>query len=182
MMTQKRPEKSEYAVYYEKYVALVPGGDFLEILGEQHSGLLRLLSRLSEEQADFRYANAKWSIKETIGHLSDAERIFAYRLLRIARGDQTPLASFEQEPYIETGNFSARKLSDLLDEFSSVRQASITLVRSLDDKAWMRRGTASGREITALALAFIIAGHERHHGMILEERYLPGSKAATAGI
>jgi len=173
MMTQKRPEKSDYAGYYEKYIALVPGGDFLEILDEQHAGLHRLLSPLTEEQAEFRYAPGKWSIKETIGHLSDAERIFAYRLLRIARGDQTPLASFEQEPYIETGKFSSRKLHDLLDEFASVRKASITLIRSLDDKAWMRRGTASQKEITPLALGFIIAGHERHHRMILEERYLP---------
>lgn len=173
MMTQKRPEKRDYAGYYEKYIALVPGGDFLEILDEQHAGLMRLVSPLTEEQAEFRYAPGKWSIKETIGHVSDAERIFAYRLLRIARGDQTPLASFEQEPYIETGNFSARKLRDLLDEFASVRKASITLIRSLDDKAWIRRGTASQKEISALALGFVIAGHERHHRMILEERYLP---------
>jgi hypothetical protein len=173
MMTQKRPQKSEYAVFYEKYVALVPGGDFLEILEEQHATLLGLLSPLTEEQAAFRYEPDKWSIKEVVGHINDAERIFAYRLLRIARGDETPLASFEQDAYIATGSFSARKLSDLLDEFSAVRKASITLVRSLDDRAWMRRGTASQKEITALALGFIIAGHERHHRMILEERYLP---------
>ncbi len=173
MMTQKRPEKSEYAVYFEKYVALVPGGDFLQILEDQHSTLQRLLSPLTDEQANFRYAPDKWSIKEVLGHISDAERIFAYRLLRIARGDQTPLASFEQDPYITAGNFGARKLSDLLEEFSSVRQATITLVRSLDAKSWMRRGTASQKEITALALGFIIAGHDRHHRMILEDRYLP---------
>jgi uncharacterized damage-inducible protein DinB len=173
MMTQKRPQKSEYAVFYEKYVGLVPGGDFLEILEEQQATLLRLLSPLTEEQADFRYQPGKWSIKEVIGHISDAERIFAYRLLRISRGDETPLASFEQDAYITTGNFSARKLSDLLEEFSAVRRASITLIRSLDEKAWMRRGTASQKEITALALGFIIAGHDRHHRMILEERYLP---------
>lgn len=173
MMTQKRPQKSEYAVYYEKYVGLVPGGDFLEILDEQHATLVRLLSPLTESQADFRYAPDKWSIKEVVGHINDAERIFAYRLLRIGRGDETPLPGFDQDPYITTGNFGARKLSDLLDEFSSIRKASVTLVRSLDDKAWMRRGTASQKEITALALGFIIAGHERHHRIILEERYLP---------
>src|SRR6516165_12048468 len=164
-MTQKRPQKGDYADYFEKYISLVPSGDFLDLLQSQREDLIRFLSPLTDPQADFRYAPGKWSIKETIGHLSDAERIFAYRLLRIARGDQTPLASFEQEPYIETGKFSARKLCDLLDEFSSVRQASITLMRSLDGKAWMSRGTASGKEITPLALAFIIAGHERHHSM-----------------
>jgi uncharacterized damage-inducible protein DinB len=173
MMTQKRPEKSEYAGDYEKYIALVPGGDFLEILDKQHTALRSLLSPLTDPQADFRYAPGKWSIKETIGHLSDAERIFAYRLLRIARGDPTPLASFEQDPYIEAGNFRARKLPELLDEFSAVRQSSLALIRSLDDKSWMRRCTASQKPITALALAFIIAGHERHHQVILEERYLP---------
>jgi uncharacterized damage-inducible protein DinB len=172
-MTQKRPEKGDYALYYEKYVALVPSGDFLEILQQQQRELARLLAPLTEQQAEFRYAPGKWSIKETIGHISDAERIFAYRLLRIARGDQTPLTSFEQDGYIQTGNFSARTLSDLLEEFSTVRSASMSLVRSLDDAAWLRRGTASQKEVSVLALAFIIAGHERHHRTIFEERYLP---------
>jgi uncharacterized damage-inducible protein DinB len=172
-MTQKRPQKGDYAVFYEKYIDLVPSGDFLEILQEQHREILRLLSPLTEEQAEFRYAPGKWSIKEVIGHINDAERIFSYRLLRFARGDQTPLASFEQDPYIETGNFSARKLSELLHEFSAVREATITLIRSLDDAAWRRRGVASQNEITVPALAFVIAGHERHHSIILHERYLP---------
>ena len=173
MMTQKRPQKTDYAGFFEKYVALVPGGDFLEILEEQHAGLLHMLSPLSDRQADFRYESGKWSIKEVLGHLSDAERIFSYRLLRIARGDQTPLPAFEQDDYMAPGNFPARQLADLLDESSAVRRASIALIRSLDDKAWLRRGTVSGKEITALALAFIIAGHQRHHRNILEERYLP---------
>lgn len=172
-MTQKRPEKSDYAPYFEKYIALVPSGDFLEILEQQQRDLARLLAPLTERQAEFRYAPGKWSIKETLGHVNDAERIFAYRLLRIARGDLTPLASFEQDGYIRTGNFSARKLSDILQEFSSVREASVTLIRSLDDAAWLRRGIASQKEVSALALAFIIAGHDRHHRIILEERYLP---------
>ena len=171
-MTQKRPQKGDYAEYFEKYIALVPSGDFLEILQEQRQDLTRLLSPLSEQQADFRYASGKWSIKEVLGHINDAERIFAYRLLRISRGDQTPLASFEQDGYIQTGNFSARKLKDLLEEFSAIREATIALVRSLDDAAWLRRGVASQKEITATALAFIIAGHVRHHRILLEERYL----------
>jgi uncharacterized damage-inducible protein DinB len=171
-MTQKRPQKGDYAEYFEKYVALVPGGDFLDILVQQREELLGLLSTLSEQQADFRYAPDKWSIKEVIGHINDAERIFAYRLMRIARGDQTPLASFEQDGYIATGKFFARKLKDLLDEFTAIREATIALVRSLDDAAWLRRGIASQKEITTTALAFIIAGHVRHHRILLEERYL----------
>jgi uncharacterized damage-inducible protein DinB len=172
-MPQKRPQQGDYALFYEEYVALVPSGDFLEILLNQQRDLVRLLSPLTEEQAEFRYAPGKWSVKEVLGHISDTERIFAYRMLRIARGDQTPLASFEQDGYIQNGNFSARKLADLLDEFSAVREATISLVRSLDDAAWLRRGNASQKEVSVLALAFVIAGHERHHRVLLEERYLP---------
>jgi uncharacterized damage-inducible protein DinB len=171
-MTQKRPQEGDYALFYQKYVALVPSGDFLEILQGQQLELVRLLSPLTEQQAEFRYAPGKWSIKEVLGHISDAERIFAYRLLRIARGDQTPLPGFEQNDYIQAGNFSARKLADLLHEFSTVREATISLVRSLDDAAWLRRGLASQKEVSVLALAFVIAGHERHHRVLLEERYL----------
>ena len=172
-MPQKRPQQGDYALFYEKYIAIVPGGDFLEILQSQQRDLIRLLSPLTEEQAEFCYAPGKWSVKEVLGHISDTERIFAYRLLRIARGDQTPLAGFEQDGYIQTGNFSTRKLTDLLQEFSTVREATISLVRSLDDAAWLRRGTASQKEVSVLALAFVIAGHERHHRVLLEERYLP---------
>jgi uncharacterized damage-inducible protein DinB len=172
-MTQKRPQKGDYALYYDNYIALVPSGEFLEILREQHRAMTRLLSPLTDQQAEFPYAPGKWSVKEVLGHVIDAERIFAYRILRIARGDQTPLAGFEQDGYIQTGNFSARTLNDLLEEFSSVREATITLVRSLDDDAWLRRGIASQKEISVLALAFVIAGHELHHRIILEERYSP---------
>ena len=177
-MTQKRPQQGDYALFYENYVALVPSGDFLEILQDQRRELVGLLSELSEEQAQFRYAAGKWSIKEVLGHVTDAERIFGYRLLRIARGDQTPLASFEQDGYVKNANFSERKLEDLLHEFSTVRESSICLIRSLDDAAWLRRGTASQKEVSVLALAFIIAGHERHHRVLLEERYLPALAAS----
>jgi uncharacterized damage-inducible protein DinB len=177
-MTQKRPQQGDYALYYEKYVSLVPSGDFLEILQDQRRELLDLLSPLSEEQAEFRYAPGKWSIKEVVGHITDTERIFSYRLLRIARGDETPLSGFEQDGYIRTGNFSARKLDDLLHEFSTVREATICLVRSLDDAAWLRRGNASQKEVSVLALAFIIAGHARHHRNILEKQYLAAAANA----
>jgi uncharacterized damage-inducible protein DinB len=170
-MPQKRPQKGDYADYFGKYIDLVPSGDFLELLQKQKQDLLQLLSILSEEQADFRYALGKWSIKEVVGHINDTERIFTYRLMRIARGDQTALPSFEQDPYIKAGNFSARTLKDLLDEFSAIREASIALVRSLDDAAWQRRGISSQKEITTTALAFIIAGHVRHHEIQLQDRY-----------
>jgi len=173
-MTQKRPQPGDYAAAYESYIAIVPSGDFLALLEEQPRELLRRLEPLSEEQAGYRYAPEKWTIKEVVGHLSDAERILAYRLLRIARGDRTPLPSFEENAYVRTGNFASRKLTDLLGEFSTVRAATVRLVGSLDDASWLRRGVANQNEISALAVAFVIAGHFRHHQLILEERYLPG--------
>jgi uncharacterized damage-inducible protein DinB len=177
-MTQKRPQQGDYALVYENYISLVPSGDFLQILDDQRRELTGLLSELSDEQAEFRYAPGKWSIKEVLGHIIDAERIFAYRLLRIARGDQTPLPGFEQDGFIKHGNFSERKLEDLLHEFSAVRESTICLVRSLDDVAWRRRGTASQKDVSVLALAFIIAGHDRHHRMILEKHYLAAAASA----
>src|SRR6516165_7480559 len=172
-MTQNRPYAGDYALSYGKYIALVPGGDFLEILASQLQDTRALLSPLNDAQGDFRYAPGKWSVKETLGHINDAERIFSYRMLRIARGDQAPLPGFEQDDYVKTGNFSARRLSDLLAEFTSIRPATIALMRSLGTAAWLRRGVASQNEVTALALAFIIAGHERHHWLILRDRYIP---------
>ncbi len=178
MMTQKRPQSSDYAPNFAKYILQVPDGDFLETLQAQRQKMTRLLEPLNNKQADFCYQSGKWSIKEIVGHVNDAERIFAYRLLRIARGDQTPLASFEQDDYIKTANSSARKLPSLLEEFSAIRGASATLIRSLDDASLLRRGTASGTEVSALALAFIIVGHAIHHQAILEQRYLPALPAS----
>lgn len=173
MMTQKRPKTGDYATSYEKYISLVPEGEFLQILETQLRDWQQVVGKLSEAAADFRYAPDKWSIKEVLGHVTDSERIFAYRLLRIARGDQTPLAGFEQDDYVRTANSSARKRSELLEEFTAVRGATMALVSSLDDAAWVRRGVANQKEISATALAFVIAGHERHHRLVLEERYLP---------
>jgi uncharacterized damage-inducible protein DinB len=173
MMTQNRPKTGDYASFYGKYIALVPEGELLQILETQLRDWQRLLGDMSEEQSDFRYEPGKWSIKEMLGHVSDSERIFAYRLLRIARGDQTPMAGFEQDDYVRTANSSARKRSDLLEEFTAVRRATMALVSSMDDTAWVRRGVANQREISATAMAFVIAGHERHHQLILQERYLP---------
>jgi hypothetical protein len=172
-MTQKVPQLGDYAPNFAKYVEVVPEGDLLENLETQLHDCNRLLSPLTEEQGSFRYAPDKWSIKELVGHITDTERIFTYRILRIARGDQTPLPSFEQDDYVRSGNFASRKVSDLLAEFTAVRRATIALVRSLDDAAWLRRGVASGKEVSVLALSFIVVGHVRHHQRILEERYLP---------
>ncbi|HEX9000196.1 MAG TPA: DinB family protein [Blastocatellia bacterium] len=165
------PAKDEYAPYYEKYTSLVPEGDIVAALEQQPAATLALLRSLSEEQGNHRYAPEKWSIKELVGHVIDTERIFAYRALRIARGDTTPLPGFEQDGYITNGNFDARRLSDLAAEFETVRQSTLFLLRHLSDEAWARRGVASENEVTVRALAHIIAGHELHHLEILRSRY-----------
>src|SRR5579859_1567442 len=168
-----RPQSDEYAPYYETYVSLIPGDDIVGALETQRVQMAQLLAARSEREGNFRYAPGKWSVKEVIGHICDAERIFAYRLLRIARGDETPLASFEQNDYIAPGAFGERTLADLAAEFAAVRAATMALVQSLTAEAWVRRGTASGKTVSARALAYIIAGHEVHHRKILDEKYFP---------
>ena len=170
-MKPGRPEANEYAPYYAGYIALVPGDDAVAALEAQRLHMMQMLSARSEREGNFRYGAGKWSVKEVIGHLADAERVFTYRAMRIARGDQTPLPGFEQDDYVKNGGFGDRRLADLADEFAAVRSGSIALFRSLDAGAWARRGTASGKEVSVRALAFMTAGHELHHQRILEERY-----------
>ena len=169
----KRPEATEYADYYAKYISKVPGTDLLNVLESERAEMLRLLASRTERDGNFRYAPEKWTIKETLGHISDAERIFAYRALRIGRGDKTPLPGFEQDDFVRGGGHAGRTLTDLMEEFSAVRAASITLFRSFDENAWSQRGVASQKEVTARAIGFMVAGHQIHHRMILEERYFP---------
>ena len=167
-----RPATDEYAPYYGRYVDEVPEGDILAILETQAERTAELLQGLDEQQAMFRPTPADWSIKEVICHLCDTERIFAYRALRIARGDMTPLAGFEQEPYVAQAEADARPLSDHLAEFATVRQSTIWLFRGIPAAAWERRGTASEVTFSVRALAYIAAGHENHHIRSLKDEYL----------
>jgi hypothetical protein len=168
-----RPEPGEYPPFYETYVSKVPGGDVMAQLESQRVQTAQLFAASTERDGNFRYAPDKWTVKEVVGHLSDSERIFAYRALRIARGDQTPLPGFEQNDYVKNGNFAEQSLADLVAEFGLVRASTTALFRSFNAEAWARRGTASNNPITVRALAFIIAGHELHHRDILKERYFP---------
>jgi hypothetical protein len=170
---QVRPQPTEYAAYYEKYVSLVPGTDILGVLEAQGMLMTQLLGARSEREGNFRYAPDKWTVKEVVGHIVDTERIFAYRALRISRNDKTPIEGFEQDDYVKNGGFNDRTLVDLAGEFSQVRGATLALFLGLGGDAWQRRGTANKNEVTVRALAFIIAGHELHHRRILEEKYLP---------
>jgi uncharacterized damage-inducible protein DinB len=166
-----RPESSEYAPFYHKYVASVPDGDVVALLRQSGRELLDTIAAVPEDRGGFRYADGKWSIREVIGHISDAERIFTYRALRMARGDTTPLAPFDENEYVKTAGSDARALSNLAREFGAVREASVQLFESFPDDAWGRSGVASGKDISVRALAYIVAGHAMHHLGILHERY-----------
>jgi hypothetical protein len=168
-----RPEPGEYAEFYHNYIALVAGNDVVSALEAQRLQMTQLFAGRGERDGNFRYASDKWTVKEVLGHLADSERIFAYRALRIARGDRTPLSGFEQDDYVRAGNFAERSLAEIAEEFTSVRSATSALFRSLDPGAWTRRGVANKNEVTVRALAFIIAGHEIHHREILKDRYFP---------
>lgn len=173
-ITSIRPGASEYAPYYANYISLVPEGDVTAILNRQLEDTLTQLRAISETQAGTRYAPGKWSIKEVVGHVTDTERIFAYRALRFARGDQTPLSGFEQDDYVRNANFDALHLSDLASEFEHVRRATLYMFRAFDAAVWTRRGVANGAEVSVRALGYIIAGHETHHMQIISTRYLCG--------
>lgn len=168
----KRPEKTEYAAYYETYVSLVDETDIVPTLQNQLTETQNLLAEITEEKAAHAYAEGKWTIKELIGHLIDGEKIFAYRALRVARGDETPMEGYEQDGYIENGNFNDVSLAELTEEFSLLRRANILFFKNLSNEAWLRTGTANDSAVSVRALAFIIVGHVRHHANILKTRYL----------
>lgn len=176
-ITLERPKPGEYDPYYDRYISLIPGNDLLGTLEKQLPKTVALLSGRSEEDGSLRYAPDKWTVKEVVGHLIDTERIMAYRALRIARNDRTPLAGFEQDNYVRDGPFADLRLPDLVEEFKSVRSATLAFFRHLRAGDWTRRGTANQKEISVRALAFIIAGHELHHRHILEERYFASAPA-----
>ncbi len=166
-----RPDPGEYAAYYDRYISLVPGSDILTTLESQRRQMLLLLSGRDEAEGDFRYAADKWSAKEVLGHVCDTERIFAYRALRVSRGDRTPIEGFEQDDYVRNGPFANRPLAELIEDYIAVRRATLTLLRNLDETAWMRRGIANKNEVSVRAIAYTIAGHELHHRRILEQKY-----------
>jgi hypothetical protein len=172
-MRLSRPQPGEYAPNYETYISKVAGDDVLRVLAEQLVQFPKLFAGGRESDGEFRYAPGKWSIKEMIGHINDTERIFAYRALRIARDDHTPMEGFEQDDYVRAAPFARCPLINLLEEFTYVRRASLALFRPLDEAAWLRRGVANKSEVTVRAVAYIIAGHLRHHAALYEERYLP---------
>jgi len=174
----QRPDDTEYLSHYSGYVALVPEGDILITLTRQNEATMALLRGLSESQGGFRYAPGKWSIKELVAHLSDAERIFADRALRFARADQTPLPGFEENDYVRNGSFDSFHLADIVTGFEDVRRSTVSLFRLMPGEATTRRGKANNADVSVRSLAYIIAGHELHHMNVLRTRYLEGVQAS----
>jgi len=165
------PLESEYAPYYQGYVARVTEDEILPVLRAQLDTLDVLLNRVAPEHETFRYAEGKWSIREVIGHLIDAERVFGYRTFSIARGEQRNLPSFDENEYMLRAPYDRIDLEDLLSELRLVRLSNIAMLRNLDDEAWLRTGMANDAAVSVRALAFIMAGHVRHHMGVLSQRY-----------
>ena len=158
-----RPTEQEYAPYYADYVDRAPEEDVAAALEAQSNYTLEILNAFDNEQASMMHGTTKWTLKETLGHLCDAERVFLYRAMRIARGDKTPLASFEQDDYVAAGNFNDRDWDNQIEEYSALRQATIAFARGTSPEHLQRMGTASDKQVSARALLYITVGHERRH-------------------
>ena len=177
-----RPAADEAAPYYHGYIAKVSGENVGEQLTDQLAEVERLFGALDDAAALARYAPGKWSVKEVLGHLTDVERIFSYRLLRISRGDVTPLPGFDENAYVPPARFDERPLRDLTSEFRAVRLSSVALVNGLPSTSWSRSGHASGKPVSARALVYIMVGHVSHHLGVLRERYGVGAGATPASL
>lgn len=173
-----KPKQGDYAVHYGTYIDLVPEGDMPGQLRQQEQQTLQLYGTLGEEQGAYRYGAGKWSLKEVLGHVIDTERVMGYRLLRVARGDTTPLPGFDEQVFVANTDFNRRSLAGLTAEYRTVRAATVALLGGLTPAELQRAGTATNQRITACALAYIVAGHELHHMNIVRERYLPGLRPA----
>lgn len=172
-----RPQADEYAPYYAGYIQRVPeGSDIFALLSHQPDELRTLLQDIPDAQANMRPAPGEWSVKEMIGHVCDTERIFAYRVLRIARGDTTPLSGFEQDEYVRATDFNARSLPDLIEEFAAQRRANVLCFKPLTEAETVRHGTASTFPVSVRALLYMMAGHVMHHIESLKTDYKVGNE------
>lgn len=168
----RRPENNEYGEWYAGYVSSITETDVVAVLAEQIEEISELYGSIDESKGTFTYAEGKWTIKELLGHIIDGERVFGYRLHRFSHGDLTPLSSFDQDVYVANGRSNERTFADLIDEFATQRRSNVALARSFREEDWDLAGIASDNPVTVRALAFIMAGHVRHHSRILKERYL----------
>jgi DinB superfamily len=167
-----RPKENEYAPYYKKYIDTIEGDDIIWVLNKQINEFLDLLETIPEEKKTHSYADGKWTIAELLGHVIDTERIMAFRALWFARNDPNPLPGFEQDDFIKYSNFNRRTLRSFMDEFTHLRKSNNILFGSFGEEALHRIGVSNNKQVSVLALLYIIAGHLNHHLAILKERYL----------
>ena len=175
----ERPSTDEYFEFYRTYVAKVPDGDLLDTLGTQGERIVAAFSAVPESAETFAYAPGKWTVREVLGHICDAERVFTYRALSIARADTTPLPGFDENQWAVHSNAGSRPLAALVDEFAKVRAATVALFRGFDADMGKRMGNASGKDVSMRAIAWIVAGHAEHHLQLFEERYGQAFESAT---
>ena len=169
-MNIKRPDQSEFAPFYAGYIGKVPDSGPGPMMKDQIAEQEKLRA-LPDDQANHAYDAGKWTVKELIGHLADAERVFSYRLVRIARGDSTPLAGFDENVWAKTAPHGKRKMTDVVDEMIAIRRATLALVDSLDETTVSNVGLANNNSVSARAICWIMAGHTQHHLDILREKY-----------
>ncbi len=167
-----RPNPGDYDPYFERYIKLVEGNNIIKILYEQSKITRELIDSISDYKGNYPYADGKWTIKEVIGHILDAERILAYRALSLARGEKKSLPGFDHNDYVREGNFNRRELLELSFEFKLLRESNLLMFKNFSEEMLCRKGLADESSVTVLALLYIIAGHEKHHLNVLEEKYL----------
>ncbi|RKR81349.1 DinB family protein [Mucilaginibacter gracilis] len=167
-----KPQPGDYVPFHETYISKVGEGSILTILQNQQQQTYQFFKSLTTERAAYAYAEGKWTIKQTLGHMIDTERIMAYRALRFARNDDTPLPGFDQDEYVLNSRHNDFEMDDMIEEFRLTRQANIFFCKTLNAEEKQRFGLASGNRVTVNALLYIIAGHELHHIQIIKERYL----------
>jgi len=167
-----RLNPGDYNPYFERYIKLVEGDDIIKILFKQNEISRELINSISDYKGNYRYADGKWTIKEVIGHILDSERILAYRALSLARGEKKSLPGFDHEDYVREGNFNSRELLELSFEFKLLRESNLLQFKNFSDEMLCKKGFADESSVTVLALLYIIAGHEKHHLNVLEEKYL----------
>jgi hypothetical protein len=169
----QKPSPGEYPSYAEIYIKLIPDdGDLNKCLADNFEETKKLILSVPEEKLSYRYAEGKWDIKETMLHIIDDERIFAYRILRFARNDKTDLPGFEQDDFAKNSFSNRRSIKSIIDEFESVRRATITLIDGLEDEVLLNDGFCNGYKSNVRSLAYHLAGHELHHINIIREKYL----------
>jgi hypothetical protein len=165
-----RPDSSEYAPDYAKYIAQVPEDDILSAMRSGTTGPLAFLAGVTEKEASVCHPPYTWTIKQVVGHLTDCERVFGYRALRFARGDSAPLPGFDENAYAQAAGHDSVPLRSLVSEFENLRRSHVAFFEHLPADAWLRRGTANNAVMSVRALAYAVVGHERHHAAILRKR------------